>query len=501
MSDQNPSVDLELERRLISAPMCTINDKHGAERWDLITGICYTPLMFYDRNNMFMYMLFDQLIKEGRDITPMSVMAIAGETDWKQLLKNCQRLRSMKDLGLHTDRRRWQMMNEPWKLFKDMKGDSVLDCIGGPSYLVDSGQYDIRSLKDVKAGAFRVRELWQKRQQINIFKDSAAAAEKPAAKRSDIAIKSITAIQELENTFDPSRFAGEMIKDYMEADDYRRETCAQWPYKIKIMGQAMPFKAGRVYVLGALQSRGKTSLGTDIVRETVKWKKTPRGGVLFFSLEMTSDEILMLMMAQTVGATFEAIENKTLSEKQLSMIQYLADEWKEREQLLVNDKPQTIESLITTIRLHATKHELKTVVIDHIHIIDKSKGNIETIDHLGHITRQLKMLAKELNICIIELAMLNRSTNRSGHSKFGNARGDLEPRMSDLKGSSCIESDADCVILIHWNGDASAVEGEKSLDLIIGKNRTGACKSFPVTFHVASGQTFSYRDIGSDEHD
>jgi len=500
MSDQNPSVDLELERRLIAAPMCTVADKHGAERWDLICGICYTPVMFFDRNNMFMYMLYDQLIKEGRDITPMSVMAIAGETDWKQLLKNCQRLRSMKDLGLHSDKRRWQMINEPWKVFKDMRGDSVLDCIGGPSYLVDSGLFNIRSLKDVKSGAFRIRELWQKRQQINIFRDSVTEAEKPAAKRSDLAVKSITAIQELENTFDPSKFAGEMIADYMLADDYKRETCAQWPLKVMIMDQAMPLKAGRVYVLGALQSRGKTSLGTDIIRETVKWDKTPRGGVLFFSLEMTSDEILMLMMAQTVGATFEAIENKTLDQSQLHMIQCLADEWKKREQLLVNDKPQTIESMITAIRLHATKHDLKTVVIDHIHIIDKSKGNIDQIDHLGHITRQLKMLAKELNICIIELAMLNRGTNRSGHSKFGSARGDLEPRMSDLKGSSCIESDADCVILIWWNG-ASAAEGEKSIDLIIGKNRTGATKSIPVTFHAASGQTFSYRDIGGDEHE
>jgi len=496
----NPIADLELEKRIIAAPITTINDAHGQERWELITSIIYTPVMFYDRDMMFLSMIYDKLIMNGTVITPMSVQALAGCTDWRDLLKNCQRLRAMKDLGFQSDHRRQLMMHEPWKVIKDMSGDSVLDSVGGVLFLADAVQYQINSNKDIKAGAKRIRELWEKRQQINIFKDAQAEAEKPDSIRGDVAIKTITAVQELENTFSPTRFTGSLMTEYMEAEDYRRPICGQWP--IEIVNQCMPFKGGLVYVIGALQGRGKTSAGVSVALESAKWKEMPEGGILFLSLEMTAKEILMLMMAQTVQKPLTDIENKNLSKSETAHLQTMTDYFNERKQILINDKIHSSDGLITTIRLHAVKHELKLVIIDHLQIVKKNHARMDILEHLGGLTQELKSLAKELNISILELSQLNRKTHDSKHKKDNSAGGDLEPRISDVKGSGTIESDADCMVLL-WRSGESAPEGEGDIAMqwILGKNRTGPTKSIPITFHAATGQRFSYRDIGGDEYD
>lgn len=114
------------------------------------------------------------------------------------------------------------------------------------------------------------------------------------------------------------------------------------------------------------------------------------------------------------------------------------------------------------------------VIIDYLQLLSGSQRVETRQQEVSEFSRSLKLLAKELQLPVLALSQLNRSSEQ---------RADKRPAMADLRESGSIEQDADLVILLHrdeyYDKNARAGEG----DLIIAKHRNGPTDNIPVAFH------------------
>jgi replicative DNA helicase len=110
------------------------------------------------------------------------------------------------------------------------------------------------------------------------------------------------------------------------------------------------------------------------------------------------------------------------------------------------------------------RHDLRLVVIDYIQLMTSGKKVESRQLEVSEFSRQIKLLAKELDIPVVAISQLNRGSEQ---------RTDKKPQLSDLRESGSIEQDADIVLLVHRPDMYGEVERKGEADLIVAKNRSG----------------------------
>lgn len=218
--------------------------------------------------------------------------------------------------------------------------------------------------------------------------------------------------------------------------------------KGKIPGQATGFKAidlkmgglEGLVVIGARPGMGKTALAQSIA-EYVAY--TEKKTVLFLSLEMTKNELMMRIFASQAGVKHSAMRFGEMSDADYEKITKLMNRTENNKNLRISDNGDvTIEAVRSACRSYKRKNgNLGVVIIDYLQLMQmpESKGMTKA-QQVGKISRALKVLSKELNCPIIALSQLNRANE---------SRNDKSPTMADLRDSGAIEQDADSVLLLH----------------------------------------------------
>jgi replicative DNA helicase len=142
-------------------------------------------------------------------------------------------------------------------------------------------------------------------------------------------------------------------------------------------------------------------------------------------------------------------------------------------QFFIDDDPNcSIMQIKSKAKIHKAKHGLELLVIDYIQLIKGTKTNRE--QEIAEISRNLKLLSKELNITVVVLAQLSRKCEE---------RADKRPMLSDIRESGSIEQDADVVMFPFRPAYYSGEKLEKEdAELIIAKNRHGECHTIDTTF-------------------
>src|SRR3989344_2639313 len=217
-------------------------------------------------------------------------------------------------------------------------------------------------------------------------------------------------------------------------------------------------------ILAARPSMGKTSLALDIVREV--GKIMPVG---FFTIEMSREEVTDRLIAAEAGVSLWKMRTGRLSsegeqndfEKIAVALDSLA-----KTKIFIEDSPSpTVMQMRAMARRLQAEHGLGLIVVDYLQLINATKNYDSMVHQISEISRNLKALARELNIPVLALSQLNRAVEN---------RPDQRPRLADLRESGAIEQDADVVLFIYREDKVKPDSDKKNVaEILISKHRNG----------------------------
>ncbi|HEY4454752.1 MAG TPA: replicative DNA helicase [Pseudonocardiaceae bacterium] len=237
---------------------------------------------------------------------------------------------------------------------------------------------------------------------------------------------------------------------------------------VEVDNDAHLYLAGR-----AMVPTHNSTLGLDFVRScSVKHSMTS----VIFSLEMSKTEIVMRMLSAEAKIRLADMRGGRMTDDDWTRLARRMSEISEAP-LFVDDSPNmTMMEIRAKARRIKQRHDLKLVVVDYLQLMTSGKRVESRQQEVSEFSRQLKLLAKELEVPVIAISQLNRGPEQ---------RTDKRPMLSDLRESGSLEQDADMVILIHrpdaWERDDPRA-GEA--DLILGKHRAGPLATITVAHQL-----------------
>ena len=241
------------------------------------------------------------------------------------------------------------------------------------------------------------------------------------------------------------------------------------------------FQKSDLIVIAGRPSMGKTALSLNITLNILKNLDLP---VLFFSLEMSKEQLMYRLLTIETGISQTILKNGKLSQndwyklnKTIKVVSKFPLFMDDTHNLYIND----IRSRIKTVLFEQNKIGL--IVIDYLQLMQNSElKNENRVQELSQITRYLKNIAREFNIPIIVLSQLSRNVEN---------RLDQKPILSDLRESGSIEQDADLVLMLSKvKSNNFNYENESILELIVAKHRNGPTGTIKLKFYKEQ-MTFS----------
>ncbi|MCC8251141.1 replicative DNA helicase [Actinosynnema sp. NPDC023658] len=230
---------------------------------------------------------------------------------------------------------------------------------------------------------------------------------------------------------------------------------------------------GQMIIVAARPGVGKSTLGLDFARScSVKHGLTSA----IFSLEMSRTEIVMRMLSAEARIRLGDMRGGRMSDDDWTRLARRMSEISEAP-LFVDDSPNlTMMEIRAKARRLKQRHDLRLVVVDYLQLMSSGKRTESRQQEVSEFSRNLKLIAKELEVPVIAISQLNRGPEQ---------RTDKRPQLSDLRESGSLEQDADMVILINrpdaWERDDPRA-GEA--DLIIAKHRAGPTATITVAHQL-----------------
>ena len=214
-----------------------------------------------------------------------------------------------------------------------------------------------------------------------------------------------------------------------------------------------------------------STLGLDICRSASIHHNLAS---VIFSLEMTRNEITMRLLSAEAKIPLNHMRNGHMNDEDWAKLARKMGEVSSAP-FFIDDSPNmTMMEIRAKARRLKQRHDLRLIVIDYLQLMSSGKKVESRQLEVSEFSRQLKLLAKELEVPVIALSQLNRGPEQ---------RSDKRPMMSDLRESGSLEQDADIVILLHREDvyeKESARPGEA--DLIVAKHRNGPTRDVVVAF-------------------
>ena len=239
------------------------------------------------------------------------------------------------------------------------------------------------------------------------------------------------------------------------------------------------FHGGEMIVIAARPSMGKTSFAMNIAESVAMNQKVPVG---VFSLEMTSESLVMRMLCSNARVNLRQIREGFMSEADFPKLTSAAGRLSNAP-LFIDDTPAlSILQLRARARRMSQQYDIKLFVVDYLQLLHSTsrRGQDNRQQEISEISSGIKALAKELNVPVIVLSQLNRELEKDKSRK---------PRLSDLRESGAIEQDADLVGLLYKpsTGDDDEAAPPEEMDgipvnLLIAKQRNGPTGDVNLTF-------------------
>lgn len=252
------------------------------------------------------------------------------------------------------------------------------------------------------------------------------------------------------------------------------------------------FKEGEMIVIAARPGVGKTAFALTMAKNFLKERYDsdqdryvkPGYGVGFFSLEMTSQQLMLRLLASYASVGLQKIRRGELSQSDMIALSSVAAEVADLPLYIDESSMLTINQLRAKARRMKQAHKVEVIIIDYLQLLtsssEKAKDNRQV--EVAEISRGIKALSLELKIPIIVLAQLNRKPEE----------GNGEPALHHLRESGSIEQDADIVMLLSRVAAEEAGEGAPDPSggairarLNIAKQRNGPTDKIDLLFKSA----------------
>jgi len=231
-------------------------------------------------------------------------------------------------------------------------------------------------------------------------------------------------------------------------------------------------QASDLIIVAGRPSMGKTTFAMNLAENVAIKAKKP---VAVFSMEMPGDQLAMRMMSSLGRIDQHKVRTGKLDDdewpRMTSAINLLAET-----QLFIDDTaaltPTEVRS--RSRRLMREHGQLGLIVLDYLQLMQSPSSGENRVQQISDISRNLKALAKELNVPVVALSQLNRNLEQ---------RPNKRPVMSDLRESGSIEQDADVIVFIYRDEVYNEDSPDKGVaEIIIGKQRNGPIGTSRLTF-------------------
>ncbi len=355
------------------------------------------------------------------------------------------------------------------------------DTVGGREYLMTLAQ-SVPSTVNIEYYVKIVKEQFYLRSLVTISNtiiDQATGGEADASAILDRAEQMIYDIRQGKEKNGPTKIS-EVIDVYTKLAQITGEDKDKYKGIPSGFGMLDKYLTGLnksdLILIGARPAMGKTSFALNLAQNI---SMGARKKCIVFSLEMTKAQLAERLLASQAGVESQKLKTGEMSKEEWVRLGNAAGQFNDVELYLDDTSSITVPEIKSRVR---RMKNVDCIIIDYLGLISSAGKKENRVQEVSEITRNLKMMAKDLNIPVICCAQLSRGTE--GHGK------NHKPQLADLRESGSIEQDADIVLFLYredyYRNDVDEdkqddIDANKT-ELIIAKNRHGATTSIELTF-------------------
>ena len=365
-------------------------------------------------------------------------------------------------------------------LFEKLKSQKMLEDVGGLAYITEiweavptgaNAEYHARIVRDHAM----IRSLIHTGNEIlrDAYDRSHSADELVAqSERKIMEIAKASMVGETITLVDAMREAFERI-DARQGKDHSLFSGIPTGY-VDLDNMTGGLQKSELVIIAARPSVGKTAFALNLVRNVIVEEKVT---VLFVSLEQSRIELAERLLCSQSRVDSHRLRLGHTSSDEIQKLMDAGDILR-RTKLYIDDTPSRNMLQIGATARRIMKREerhggLNLIVIDYLQLIEPENRRDPRQEQVAQISRRLKFLARELNIPVIALAQVNRSSED---------RQDHRPRLADLRESGSIEQDADTCLMLHRPGKFDGGQEDNVLEVIIAKQRNGPTGEITLTY-------------------
>lgn len=252
------------------------------------------------------------------------------------------------------------------------------------------------------------------------------------------------------------------------------------------------FQRGDLIILAARPAMGKSALALNFVTQAARRNK---GAVALFSLEMPADSLVKRILSSESKVAGSKLRDGRLTPDEMNRLQETRSNLEECDIYIDDTSSIKVSQIFSKCRKLRSQNEngLSMVVIDYLQLISGSRADSRQ-QEVSDISRNLKILAKEMNCPVIALSQLSRKVeDRTSH----------EPQLSDLRESGSIEQDADIVMFLYrpnyYDSEKEASQQVEVIDLSLAKHRNGAIGKVKLAFEKGISRFTNYASQKGDD--
>ncbi|MBI5351627.1 MAG: replicative DNA helicase [Chloroflexi bacterium] len=227
-------------------------------------------------------------------------------------------------------------------------------------------------------------------------------------------------------------------------------------------------------IIAGRPGQGKTGFLLSIAKNAAL---THKKHVAIFSLEMSNEQVVQRLIAQETGIDSQRLRNGKLAESEWPLFTHAVEVFSDTHIYLDDTPAITPLQLRTKCRRLHMESGIDLVIIDYLQLMGGDSRNDNRVQEVSHISRSLKVLARELNVPVLTAAQLSRAVEQ---------RTDKKPVLSDLRESGSLEQDADIVMFIYRPDQYEKDTDKQNIaEIIIAKHRNGPVGSVELIFRSA----------------